>query len=171
MYRMATALAPYASHPELTQFHGQVEECAAELAAVGAQARRLGIRLSTSPGAVHGAELRAARGARAAVAELEVQAALLDAMELGREAVVVLHVGGRARRAGAPPPTAFWPASSACRSAAGRAWCVENDDRVFGVADVLAVAARAGCAWCSTSITTTATTRRGSATAKRSSWH
>ena len=35
MYRAATALAPYASHPELTQFHGQVEECAEELAAVG----------------------------------------------------------------------------------------------------------------------------------------
>ena len=32
----------------------------------------------------------------AAVAELEVQAALLDAMGLGPEAVVVLHVGGAA---------------------------------------------------------------------------
>ena len=39
MYRMATALAPYASHPDLLQFHGQVEECADELAAVGALAR------------------------------------------------------------------------------------------------------------------------------------
>ena len=29
---MATALAPYASHPELTQFHDQVRECEAELA-------------------------------------------------------------------------------------------------------------------------------------------
>ena len=28
MYRMATALAPYASHPELPQFHDQVRECA-----------------------------------------------------------------------------------------------------------------------------------------------
>ena len=35
MYRMATALAPYASHPGLPQFHRQVEECAEELAAVG----------------------------------------------------------------------------------------------------------------------------------------
>ena len=26
MYRMATALAPYASHPELPRFHHQVEE-------------------------------------------------------------------------------------------------------------------------------------------------
>lgn len=36
MYRLPTALAPYASHPELTQFHGQVEQCAEELAEGGA---------------------------------------------------------------------------------------------------------------------------------------
>ena len=47
---MATALAPYASHPELTEFHGQVDECAAELGEVGALARELGVRLSTHPG-------------------------------------------------------------------------------------------------------------------------
>ena len=35
MYRMATALAPYASHPELPRFHHQVEECAAELVMAG----------------------------------------------------------------------------------------------------------------------------------------
>src|SRR5688572_21481862 len=50
MYRMATALAPYASHPDLPQFHDQVTECAEELAAVGALARELGVRLSTHPG-------------------------------------------------------------------------------------------------------------------------
>lgn len=32
MYRMATALAPYASHPELPQFRDQAHECAEELA-------------------------------------------------------------------------------------------------------------------------------------------
>src|ERR671910_2752172 len=46
MYRMATALAPYASHPELTDFNGQVRECDAELAVVGALARALDVRLS-----------------------------------------------------------------------------------------------------------------------------
>lgn len=40
MYRMATGRAPYASHPDLTQFHGQVEECTEELAAVGSLAAR-----------------------------------------------------------------------------------------------------------------------------------
>src|SRR3954471_7304587 len=50
MYRMATALAPYVTHPELPQFHRQVEECGDALAATGARARELGIRLSTHPG-------------------------------------------------------------------------------------------------------------------------
>ena len=50
MYRLATALAPYASHPELPQFHRQVEECADELAAIGKVVRRSDIRLSSHPG-------------------------------------------------------------------------------------------------------------------------
>src|SRR5919112_5520819 len=50
MYRMATALAPYASHPDLPQFHRQVEECSDELASVGRLAGELGIRLSSHPG-------------------------------------------------------------------------------------------------------------------------
>jgi UV DNA damage endonuclease len=50
MYRVATALAPYASHPTLTQFHGQIKDCAQELAAVGRVARERDIRLSSHPG-------------------------------------------------------------------------------------------------------------------------
>ena len=46
MYRIAPSLAPYASHPDLPQFHGQVEECAERLAATGARARELAIRLA-----------------------------------------------------------------------------------------------------------------------------
>src|SRR3954447_12034235 len=92
MYRMASALAPYASHPDLPQFHRQVEECAEELAELGSYATERGIRLSTHPGqyTVLNSENAAVRAA--AAAELEVQAALLDAMGLPREAVVVVHV-------------------------------------------------------------------------------
>ena len=38
-YRMATGLAPYASHPELTRFRDQPQRFAEQLAAVGARAR------------------------------------------------------------------------------------------------------------------------------------
>src|SRR3712207_6455129 len=36
MYRMATALAPYASHPDLPSFHNQIDECRDELRKIGA---------------------------------------------------------------------------------------------------------------------------------------
>ena len=49
MYRMPTALAPYASHPDMPQFHDQVRECAEELARIGLLARERGIRLSHIP--------------------------------------------------------------------------------------------------------------------------
>ncbi|MEI2689577.1 MAG: hypothetical protein V9H69_07615 [Anaerolineae bacterium] len=49
MYRMSSDLAPYLTHPELTQFHGQLDECAAELAAMGQLAREIGLRLSLHP--------------------------------------------------------------------------------------------------------------------------
>ena len=143
MYRMATALAPYASHPELPQFHRQVEECESELAELGALARELDIRLSTHPGqyTVLNSESDAVRAA--AAAELEVQGALLDAMGLGPEAVVVLHVGGAAgghAAAGDRFLAGFEQLSETARSRL----VLENDDRVFGLCQALAVAERVG---------------------------
>jgi UV DNA damage endonuclease len=35
MYRISSDLAHYVTHPDLPQFHGQIEKCAAELAAIG----------------------------------------------------------------------------------------------------------------------------------------
>jgi hypothetical protein len=49
MYRMSSDIAPYATHPDMPQFHGMVRESAAELAAFGAKAKHLGIRLSFHP--------------------------------------------------------------------------------------------------------------------------
>jgi UV DNA damage endonuclease len=143
MYRMATALAPYASHPELTAFHGQVEECAEELAEAGKLARGLGVRLSTHPGQYTVLNSESAEVQRAAVAELEVQAALLDAMGLGPEAVVVLHVGGAAGGL-APAADRFLAGFEMLGDSARARLVLENDDRVFGLGDALDVAERAG---------------------------
>jgi UV DNA damage endonuclease len=143
MYRMATALAPYASHPELTAFHGQVEQCAGELVEVGTLARELGVRLSTHPGQYTVLNSESAEVQRAAVAELEVQAALLDAMGLGPEAVVVLHVGGAAGGHAAAADR-FLSGFEQLGERARARLVLENDDRVFGVKDALAVAERAG---------------------------
>jgi UV DNA damage endonuclease len=143
MYRMATALAPYASHPDLPQFHDQVRECAEELAELGGLVCAAGIRLSTHPGqyTVLNSEDPAVQAA--AAAELEVQASLLDAMGLGEEAVVVLHVGGAVggRKA------AFDRFRRGLERLSERAQArlvIENDDRSFALVDVLALSERTG---------------------------
>jgi UV DNA damage endonuclease len=141
MYRMATALAPYASHPELPQFHRQVEECAEQLAEVGRLARARGIRLSTHPGqyTVLNSEDPAVQAA--AAAEVEVQAALLDAMGQPPEAVVVLHIGGSAGGTAAAMDR-FVAGFERLSERARARLAIENDDRSFGLVDVLTLASR-----------------------------
>ena len=39
MYRMSSDLAPYATHPDMPQFHDMVAESDAELRAIGAKAK------------------------------------------------------------------------------------------------------------------------------------
>jgi UV DNA damage endonuclease len=143
MYRMATALAPYASHPDLPQFHDQVRECAAELAEVGALVRSRDIRLSTHPGQYTVLNSERADVQAAAVAELEVQAALLDAMGLGPEAVVVLHVGGIGGGIDAALDR-FVAGLDRLSDVARTRLVIENDDRTFALGDVLRLAERTG---------------------------
>lgn len=143
MYRIATALAPYASHPKLTQFHGQIEECEAELADLGQVIRQQRVRLSSHPGqyTVLNSEKREVRNA--ASAELEVQASLLDAMNLPDEAVVVIHVGSRAGGIRAASDR-FLLGFEELSEPARRRLAVENDDRLFSLADVLRISERCG---------------------------
>jgi UV DNA damage endonuclease len=143
MYRLPSALAPYASHPDLPQFHDQLSECAAELALVGAIARERGIRLSSHPGQYTVLNSERADVQAAAVAEIEVQAALLDAMGQGPEAVVVLHAGGTA--GGQQAAIERFLAGFELLSERARARLViENDDRSFGVVAVAGLARSAG---------------------------
>ena len=143
MYRMTASLAPYATHPDLPRFHDQVEECLGELAAFGARARELGIRLSTHPGqyiVLNSEDLGVRAGA---VRDLDLQADLFDAMGLGPESVVVLHVGGSA--GGTDAALARFEEGWATLSDAARARVViENDDRTFSLSDVLELHRRTG---------------------------
>ena len=143
MYRMATGLAPYASHPDLRGFRGQPQECAAELAEIGRLSRELGIRLSSHPGQYTVLNSEDERTRRLAVGELEVQAELMDAMALGPEAVVVLHVGGAAGGVGAALDR-FERSFELLSPAARARLAVENDDRSFGIGAVLRLSARIG---------------------------
>jgi UV DNA damage endonuclease len=136
LYRMASGLAPYATHPDHPEFHGQVDECAAELAEVGAEACRLGLRLSFHPSQYIVLNSPDADLARRSAADVEVQAAILAAMGLDDEAVVVLHVGGvygdrEAARA------RFARRYERLSPVARRRLALENDDGRFDVEDVL----------------------------------
>jgi UV DNA damage endonuclease len=142
-YRMATALAPYASHPELPQFRDQPARCAERLAQVGARARALGVRLTSHPGQYTVLNSQDAEVQRLAAVELEVQAELMDGMGLGPESVVVLHVGGAA--GGVDAGLERFERGFALLSDAARARLViENDDRTFAVRDVLRLSERVG---------------------------
>lgn len=143
MYRMSSDLAPYLTHPDLPQFHGQLGECEPELRALGARAKTLGLRLSFHPSQYILLNSPDEALVHKSAADLAAQAAMLDLMGLGPEAVVVTHVGGvygdlesgRERWVRAwerlPEPTR-------------RRLVLENDDTRYGVADVLWIHERSG---------------------------
>jgi UV DNA damage endonuclease len=142
-YRMATGLAPYASHPELTRFRDQPQRFAGRLAEVGARAKELGLRLTTHPGQYTVLNSEDAEIQRLAAVELEVQAELMDGMGLGPECVVILHVGGAAGGLDAAMDR-FERGFAMLSDAAKARLVVENDDRTFALCDVVGLARRIG---------------------------
>jgi UV DNA damage endonuclease len=135
MYRLASDLAPYVTHPGMPQFHHQIEECQDELAVLGRMADDLHLRLSFHLPLVSILNAEDQGVAAQSVRQAEAHASILDRMGLGREAVVVTHVGGvygdkeRAlarfvERCGRLPPSVR------------RRLALENDDRRFSVADI-----------------------------------
>lgn len=143
MYRIASDIAPYITHPEMPQFHDQIEECASELSLLGAQAREHGLRLSFHPSQyiVLNAEDEAV--AEKSAQDILAQARMLDAMGLGDEAVVVTHVGG-----------VYGDREASCErfirryeqlpEPARRRLVLENDESSFCVADTHSIHQRTG---------------------------
>ena len=143
MYRMTAALAPYATHPDMPQFHRQVDESLDELAELGARARALDLRLSTHPSQYIVLNSEDPQIRAAAIRDVELQTRMLDVMGLGPEAVVVLHVGGAA--GGFDAAMDRWIAGFEQLSERARErLVVENDDRTFSLVDALEVHRRTG---------------------------
>ncbi len=136
MYRMSSDLAPYVTHPDMPQFHRQIDECRAELAALGADARAQGLRLSLHPSQYIIINSPDADLVQRSVRELAAQAAILDAMALGPEAVVVLHVGGVYGDRSASRER-FIHAYTQLPEPVRRRLVLENDDTRFSVGDIL----------------------------------
>lgn len=143
LYRMSSELAPYATHPDMPQFHNMVRESARELREAGERARRLGLRLSFHPSQYVVLNSPDAELVRKSAWDVATQAEMLDRMELGPEAVVVIHTGGAYgdRRAGCERWIRTWERLP--RHARARL-VLENDDLRYGPADVLWIHERTG---------------------------
>lgn len=143
MYRMSSDLAPYATHPDMPQFHAMVAESDAELAAAGAKARALDVRLSFHPSQFVLINAPDPALVAKSVRDLASQAEMLDRMGLGPEAVLVTHVGGvyDDREAARARWVEAWEGLPA--HVRGRL-VLENDDLRFSAADVLWIAERTG---------------------------
>ncbi|MBB3695438.1 UV DNA damage repair endonuclease UvsE [Sphingomonas sp. BK580] len=143
MYRLSSDLAPYATHPDMPQFHDMVRESDAELAAFGAKARGLGIRLSFHPSQY--VLLNSPDDALTAksIWDLSSQAEMLDRMGLDEEAVMVTHVGGvyDDHDASRERWLRGW---ERCPEHVRRRLVLENDDLRFSAADALWINERCG---------------------------
>lgn len=143
MYRLSSDLAPYATHPDMPQFHGMVADSDAALRAIGEKARRLNIRLSFHPSQYVVLNSPDPQLVAKSAWDLLSQAEMLDRMELGEEAVLVIHVGG----AYGDKPAALrrWVETFATLpEPVRRRLVLENDDVRFSAADVLWVHEQTG---------------------------
>jgi UV DNA damage endonuclease len=143
MYRMSSDIAPYLTHPELPQFHNQIAESRSELSELGRRANQIGLRLSFHPSQfiVMNAPDKTLR--RQSMRDLAAQAEILDLMNLGREAVLVVHTGGAYDDRSAALDR--WVACYRdLPEPARRRLVLENDDVRFSAADVLRIHERTG---------------------------
>lgn len=143
MYRMASDLAPYATHPDLSQFHNQVKEAKRELKQTGQRARDLNLRLSFHPSQFIVLNSPDAALRERSIWDLRVQSEILDRMELGPEAVLVIHVGGSYgdNASGIERWCATW---DKLPDAVRARLVLENDDLRYSAAEVLEIHERTG---------------------------
>ncbi len=145
VYRLSSQVIPYGTHPDLPQFdyRRQIADCADALAALGARARARRLRLSTHPGQYTVINSADPVLTAKSLADLEQDAALLDALGQGPEGSVVVHVGGLyGDRESALDRWARAYETLSERAQARLA--LENDDGPFGVADALELHRRTG---------------------------
>ena len=143
MYRMSSDIAPYVTHPDMPQFHDQIRACSIELQELGARAKTQGLRLSFHPSQFIVLNSPEPALVRKSIADLEAQAAMLDCMELGPEAVVVTHVGGvyGDKRSGRDRWVATY---ERLPEPVRRRLVLENDDTRFSSADIINIHERTG---------------------------
>lgn len=136
LFRISSDTIPFGSHPVNTvkwwaEFHDQ-------LAALGQKARTQGIRLSMHPGQYTVLNSPDPGVVARAVEDLQYHGRFLDALGLGTEHKIILHVGGIY---GDKPAAVqrFIQQYRGLEPHIHRRLVIENDDRQYSIADVLAI--------------------------------
>ena len=138
MYRLSSDFAPYLTHPDLPQFHNQLDEAHDELVALGKRALKLNLRLSFHPSQYIVLNAPNPKLVETSTRDFLAQARMLDIMEQPNEAVVVTHVGGVYGERDAARQR-FIDHFKALPEVAARRLVLENDDVSWGVDDVLRI--------------------------------
>ncbi len=136
-YRISSDMIPFASHP-VCDFDWQVA-FRDEFAELGAFIRANDIRIAVHPGQYTLVNTPNETTWRNSVAELSYHAALLDALALNTSAKIQLHVGG-VYGDKAASTARFIKRFALLPPAVQRRLAIENDERLYGVADCLAIA-------------------------------
>lgn len=148
MYRMSSDIAPYATHPTMPRFHKMVQETAGDLARFGRYAREADVRLSFHPSQFIVLNSENEALTKKSMWDLDSQAEILDRMECGPEAVMVVHVGGAYgdRESGWRRWAETWKRLG---EPVRRRLVLENDDIRYSAADVLKIHEATGvkCVW------------------------
>ncbi len=143
MYRFSSDFAPYLTHPDMPQFHKQLEESKDELEALGKRAREMNLRLSFHPSQYIILNSPSEKLTETSVRDFQAQANMLDIMGLNSEAVIVTHVGGVYGDKEASMAR-FVEHFHALPEAAKRRLVLENDDKSYTSKDVLRIHEQTG---------------------------
>jgi UV DNA damage endonuclease len=138
LFRLPSNVCPYATHPEYPDlmYDRQVIGLEARLALLGRQARQQKLRLSFHPSQFILLNSPRPDVVERSIAELDWQCRLLDAMGMGDECRVFLHVGGvYDDRPGAQ--TRLLATIAQLPEHIQRRFGLENDDRLWSAAEVV----------------------------------
>ncbi len=138
MYRISSDFAPYYTHPDLPQFHNQIQECKTELEALGKRASNMNLRLSFHPSQYILLNSPKENLTVTAIKDFQAQAEMLDLMGQGEEGVIVTHVGGVYGEREAAMQR-FIRNHKTLPEAAKRRLVLENDDKSWSAGEVLKI--------------------------------
>jgi len=143
MYRLSSDIAPYSTHPDLPQFHHQIEESREALAAIGARARDLDLRLSMHPAQYIVLNSPHEHVADASIRDFAHHADFLDALDLDLDAKIVTHTGGVYGDRDAAAER-FVRRYEALPESVRRRLVLENDEVSWAVEEILPIHERTG---------------------------